>query len=611
MLFGSVRMAAQTGKCAEIVARYSDLGPSEMAQEAKALRQSYDPDSRCAGIHLQMKADPKNAMKTALAVIRSGGSKERQTALNCGMEYCGAGFPAAVVRQFGKLSAAAQTDVVRWYGDNHVAEGTDNIVKSISKGSGELVTASLEAASKIGGGQVLSAIASQLGTQYGEAAASALCSFNGDVSSEVMSALSSGDNTTQRNALRVAGARRVHEAYGSVKELTRSADKDVSAAAYEALAGVAASENYGELCSMLEQSDAGSAAMIQKAAMNAVASESGDRQYTLAMKAMQQSSRRGLYYPLLAQSGTSEAIKTLQGEGNAAAEEALLDVENEEMLPIMLAMAKAEEQGAGRDKVLSRYTSLVGKLRMTPEERYIRLCAADGMEPGAETRNGLIAAIGKTRTVQALSFMRKYYAEKDYRDTVAVCVKDIVGSVPDFNGGKNVLVMLEMAKALYAWKMIYDAGAEAVVDDLKDIISKTSETGYSLSTDKVDAGKNGFWNIKKDFGDLDWSFDWCTEGVLTVTLRSVPVFKLDNQRGVQLVGGGEWKPYKSLGEWNTVNIKVAGDRLSVSVNGHDLLDRVPMTDAATGQAVSAKGFIGLEVLGDQLIVRDRRLRVTQ
>lgn len=591
-----------------LIDQYSSLSPAEMMQEAKSMRQTYDMPKRCAGIYLQLKADPANATKTALAVLKTGMKPERQVVLEHASELCGSDFKAAVVKSFSKFVPAAQVDVVRWYGDNNVAEGMANITKSIQKGSKDLVLASLNAASKIGGEQALQAITSQIETQYGNEAAAALRGFNGDVSTSVVAALSSANKQTVVNMLEVADARQVHSAYSKVKELCKSSDSGISTAAQKALGGVATAENFGELCSMLEQAGSGSSAILQQSTMRAIEKEAGNKQFDLASKAMQRSQNRQLYYPIIAQSATDNAIATLQNENNSKANEAMLNLQNIKMLPILFEAAKQKQEGTERDNILSHYIDIASKAKMTPEELYIRLFMLDQLNPGKEQRNAMFAAMGQKPTVQALSYMRGYYDADGFYETIAQSVKNILRSDADLNGGKNVRVMLEIAKSVYGRKLILDSSAEADFDQVTALIDNHKDKGYSLSTEIINAGKNGFWNTTEEFEDFDMSFDWCTGGVLTVTLRSMPILILDNQRGAQIAGSSEWKHYDSLGDWNTTNIKVAGDRLTVSVNGHELFTKVLMTNPEAGQPLVKRGTVGLEVRGDQLIISHRRMR---
>jgi len=588
--------------------RLSATDVGAVVKGAKALQKSENTSLRCAGLRLQMQADNANATKAALKALKGDCSQLRNTALDCGKEYCGDGFASSVMGAYGRLSDAAKLDVVRWCGDNHVAESVDNITMSMSSTNVELATAAIEAASKIGGEKALQAIIAQLGTQNSDAAKTALLSFNGEINSVITQTLSSADKKKVSDALQVASTRRIHEAYGKVVALTKDSDKAVSDAAYDALGGVATAENFGDLCSMLNKSHSDATAKLQQATLKSVQSETQERQYELAVKAMQQADNRSLYYPLLAQAGTSEAIKTLQSEKNAAADNALLTIDNIEMLPIMLDMAKAKAVGGERDAVLSRYIALVTKSQMTAEERYVRLSMADDLNPGAEVRNRIITAMGQTRTLQALSFIRKYYDAAAHNYASAEGVKEIIGHVDDLNGGKNVRALLEVAKAVYEAKAIDDADAGYAVDNIKGLIAKTKTDGYIMSTEQTNMGKNGFWNMKEQFENFNLSFDWATEGVLTVTLRSMPILIMDNSRGVQMVGSTEWKAYESMGEWNTADVKVVDDRLFVTVNGHKLIENAVMKNPEKGKSLNVSGFIGFGVQGESLSVRYTRIR---
>ena len=62
-----------------------------------------------------------------------------------------------------------------------------------------------------------------------------------------------------------------------------------------------------------------------------------------------------------------------------------------------------------------------------------------GMESGASESlgNRFLKAIGNTQTLQALGYMRRYYDSDKYADVAAECIKDIVASHDDLNGGRH------------------------------------------------------------------------------------------------------------------------------------------------------------------------------
>lgn len=593
---------------ATLLDRMAGTNKEEARKGAKAFMASGNTAMRCAGLRLWLKTEGENGTKTVVRTLGENNAQMRNTALDCGAEFCGKGVFKAVSNAFRKLPQKAQVDVVRWYGDNHAAEGIGNITRAIDKGKGELLAEAIKAASKIGGEKALEALIGQLGKTNGADAAKALMSFNGNINAGITQALSSKNRNVVMNALPIASARHIHEAYDKVIELAQSDDKELGAKAYDALGGVATAGNFADLCALLNQSGGADMTKIQKAAMEAIKTESGDKQYEMVEKAMNASRTPERYYPLMAQAGTGKAIELLKNEHNDEATKAMLSVDNTDMLPVLAELAKAEEPGEKRDKILSRYLTLADKAQVNPTERYLLLSAGDELHPTESLRNRFISSIGKTHTLQSLSYMRKYYDTPAHIDAVAERVKETVAQNSDLNGGKNVTAMLHIAKSAYADKQIEDADAGYAVDQIKGLMEKTADTGYVMSTEQTKMGKRGFWTIKDKFENFNLSFDWKTKDFLTVKLRSMPILTFDNSKGVKIAGSDEWKTYKSMGDWNTADIKVVDDRMSVTVNGHEIFVNTVMNNPEKDQSLNATGHIGFCGGSDSLTVRYTRIR---
>lgn len=208
------------------------------------------------------------------------------------------------------------------------------------------------------------------------------------------------------------------------------------------------------------------------------------------------------YYPLMAQAGTGKAIELLKNEHNDEATKAMLSVDNTDMLPVLAELAKAEEPGEKRDKILSRYLTLADKAQVNPTERYLLLSTGDELHPTESLRNRFISSIGKTHTLQSLSYMRKYYDTPAHIDAVAERVKETVAQNSDLNGGKNVTAMLHIAKSVYADKQIEDADAGYAVDQIKGLMEKTADTGYVMSTEQTKMGKERILDNKGQIREL-------------------------------------------------------------------------------------------------------------
>lgn len=90
--------------------------------------------------------------------------------------------------------------------------------------------------------------------------------------------------------------------------------------------------------------------------------------------------------------------------------------------------------------------------------------------------------------------------------------------------------------------------------------------------------KRGFWVMHDELTDFDMAFDWRAEGLLTLSLHSTPILKFDAKRGVCVEGENKWHKFETVGEWSTANVSVKGNKLSVAVNGKQLVSQAqPLT----------------------------------
>lgn len=97
-------------------------------------------------------------------------------------------------------------------------------------------------------------------------------------------------------------------------------------------------------------------------------------------------------------------------------------------------------------------------------------------------------------------------------------------------------------------------------------------------TEQTSMEKRGFWVMHDELTDFDMAFDWRAEGLLTLSLHSTPILKFDAKRGVCVEGENKWHKFEAVGEWSTANVSVKGNKLSVAVNGKQLVSQAqPLT----------------------------------
>lgn len=283
-----------------------------------------------------------------------------------------------------------------------------------------------------------------------------------------------------------------------------------------------------------------------------------------------------------------QAVDRLRAISDPEADKLLLAEDKKAALTSLLALA-AKREGEARDAVLARYVVLAEQTDLASGERYLALRAADELNPSDDLRRKIIVALGTTRTVQALAYIRQYYDSRTMADAAGVAVWDIVCHNPDANGGRYVRNMLTASKQAYV-RHYEEQGSGDAIDDLFATIDECAEQGYSFSTTVTNMGKRGFWNMYDELKDFALAFDWKTDGTLVVNLRSMPILTLDSTMGARLAGGKEWKKFGDAAPWRTCIVHVEGDKVSVCVNGHDVFTNERLANPE-GKTVNASGTI--------------------
>lgn len=575
----------------KLLDRLADKNAYEVYKAGKSLSANKQIHIRCAALNLILKTAGAKRDTEFIKALKDNNAQYRNTALLYASDCGDVSMANVVAKALPQLKDDAATDAIRWLGNCHAEAQSKAVVKAMDNKNSTLALAAIEAAGKTGGPHCLDALIEQLDGQHADAARNALLCFNGDVKFAIAQTLDNKNGQVVINALDIARQRKIHSTYNKVLELTADKNPEVAKAAYEALGGVATAENIKELCKLMEKTQGDQTAHLQQAIMNAMKPLDADKQFDMAVQTMNTSARRALYYPILAQAGNGNAIRTLQEENNKEANEALLRVDNTDMLPILLDMAKDQDE-TGKDRILNRYLTLANRAPVNATERYILLRSGNELEPSTPLRNKYITALGRTHTLQALAYMRKFYDEPDNADATAEAVKEIVGHNEDLNGGKAVKELLETAKNRYAHQY-ENADAGYAIDELNGMMHKTAAEGYSMNRDRTKMGVKGYWSLNGNFENFNMSFDWNAEGEMGVNLRSMTVFTLDRNKGLRMTGSEEWIPFRSMGPWNTVNIKVVDDRVNISVNGNELVTNAVM-NCPDGSTFKTTGNIGFQ-----------------
>ena len=618
---------------------------------AKALLKDTDKSHvRGAALDIVVSVDGKKALPYLIAALKNDNRDYRVNALRLSESIADEAWYATLAKTLkGKADASVKADILNWLGTNHVTSQVDEVVALMNASDEEVALAAIGAAGKIGGESALSALIAQLGGAHSPAAEKALLAFNGKVDAGILKALDS-EKKVLLPAMRIASARSMEEGAEKVFGLLTSSDAEISGAAYQALAGVVEPSHFNQLSALLEKGQQVPA--IQKAMKNVLLSLSKADQLANIQSCMGKSSNVSLYYPVLAQVGTSDAIaeirKGYEGNHKQAAYEALLTIDNGEMITVLFEMAQTDKANA--QAILNRYTDLVSKSEQNPIQKYQSYSQALELASDAKLQNRLIGLLGGTHTYQALLVVAPYMDNQPTAEAAAGAVRTIVSKNIETLGGEQIRAMLN--KAITCFEAVGDADAGYAIDDIKGMLERLPEVETSpkfvLSGEEAKEGfevlfdgenldqwtgnkinyvpMNGVINVsahyggdgnlytKKEYSDFIFRFEFCfmKEGVnngvgirtpmgvdaayegmeIQILDHDAPIYK--NLREYQVHGSVYGiipaKRIKSpkLGTWNTEEIWVKGDRIKVTVNGEVILDG-NIRKACKGHNVSKDG----------------------
>ena len=623
----------------------------EAGAAAKALLKATDKSHvRGAALEVIVAVAGKKALPLVAAALKNEDRAYRVNALRLSESVADENWYATVAKTLqGKADASVKADVLNWLGTNHVASQVEAVVAQMGASDEEVALAAIKAAGKIGGEAALESLVAQLGGAHGDAAEKALLAFNGKVNAGVLKALDA-EKKVQLPALRLASARSMEESADKVFELLSSQDAAVREAAYAALAGVVEPKDFGRLAQWLEKGNQVPA--VQKAMKQALLPLAKEDQLATIQPCMSKAANPSLYYPVLAQVGNTQAIaeirKGYEGHTKQAAYEALLTIDNAEMIDVLFEMAQADKEHS--QAILNRYTDLVSKSAQKPIQQFQSYSQALALATDVKLQNRLIGLLGGTHAYQALLVVEPYMDNQATSEAAAGAVRTIVSKNIETLGGEQIRAMLK--KAITCFEAVGDADAGYAIDDIKAMLEKLPEMetspkfelsaqetkdGFEVLFDGEDMsqwigntidyvpmngaicvsanyGNGGNLYTQKEYSDFIFRFEFCfmKEGVnngvgirtpmgvdaayegmeIQILDHDAPIYK--NLREYQVHGSVYGiipaKRIKSpkLGTWNTEEIWVKGDRIKVTVNGEVILDG-NIRKACKGNNVSKDG----------------------
>ena len=360
------------------------------------------------------------------------------------------------------------------------------------------------------------------------------------------------------------------------------------------------------------------------------------------------------------------AFNTQKGEAKKIAFESLLNRNDFETAQELYAICTDPLLLMYFDKAFENYVRLVSNQNVKDEKRVIYLREAMKICQNAEQSKIIIQEIGKTNSFQALLFAGALL-DSPNKKTAAQAIMDIALNNKSFTGDvvKNLLLrvmdILDNPDADYQREAISNHLNEIANDEgfvsifngknlsgwkglVKNPIERATMSSAVMEKEQKKADEQmvkswkvengllvfdgpGYDNIctQKQYGDFEMYIDWKLDPAgkepdAGIYLRGTPQVQIwDISRrdvGAQVGSGGLYnnkfnqsKPLmiadNRLGDWNTLYIKMTGDRVSVKLNGQLVVDNVILENYwDNSQPIFSVEQIELQAHGSKVYYRD-------
>lgn len=331
-------------------------------------------------------------------------------------------------------------------------------------------------------------------------------------------------------------------------------------------------------------------------------------------------------------------FKNGSGLAKDAAFDALLDWKGIEAADELYAICSDVASATYFDKALAAYVKLVSNPVFSGENRLLGLRKAMEISKTNEQKVAILRRIQQTGTYLALLYAGEFLDANDVtvRSAAAYAVAGIALSNKDYTGDpvkgllKRVMTMLDGEDARYEINAVKEhvetlpnevgfvsifngkdlAGWKGLVEN-PIVRAKMKPDQLAKAQEKADENMRRDWKVEKgalvfdgtgydnlcsekQYGDFEMYVDWMLdpkgpEADAGIYLRGTPQVQIwDTARvnvGAQVGSGGLYnnqvnpsKPAKvadnKLGDWNTMYIKMIGDRVTVLLNGEKVVDGV-------------------------------------
>ena len=617
----------------------------DVVEDAAKLSKSTDANDRCRALWIYADQLGAKSAKKMVAALKDNDKSVRTSALRASAPFADATFYAMVVKAYPKLSEAAKVEVLTWLGDKK-ADAVLDFVLSEAQGNGYTAKAAIEAAGKIGGESSADVLFGLLSNQaLSQDALAALRYTAVDLTDRIVAKLPEAGGVELVALLDLASDRRIYEAAPVVMKYALSEDAEVAAKAAVALAGVVKASDFETVAKMTDAATVNEVAFEDalKVAAKGIPSE---ELYTKALALIESAANPERFYSSLALSGKDEAVFYLSpkyyNQGSEAALLAIAQMNNRRAINVLLKAAETDQS------YLKRVIEITDATITDNDRKSVEYCKALDKTTDPKIKKSIVWSLGNIPTMNAFIKLGSYLDDPDLAYPAANGVKYIASQCAsdlDYNA-LNVI----LTKAIPIFEKAGGADDGYAIDEIKKILSdakpfkkyelsaEEKAEGFELLFDGTDLSKwvgdtvgympvNGTIQVtagygdeknlytKKEYEDFVFRFEFrfnkpgVNNGVGVRSPRGVDaayygmceVQVLDHDAPMyadlmeyQVHGSiygivpAKRVVHKPLGEWSVEEIRVVGDRVTVTLNGEVIVD-ANVREACQGHNVAPDG----------------------
>ena len=376
--------------------------------------------------------------------------------------------------------------------------------------------------------------------------------------------------------------------------------------------------------------------LLQKALCAALEDMPAEEQFKTVERFVANGGSPVRYYPVLAQAGhCKDAVKMLaEGYGSGAGNEAfnaLMKVDDYNAADVLFDIAGKDKEKS--EIALQRFVTLVSSSSLDALAKVQKYSDVMRMNPSVKVQNSILSAVKAVPVMPAFLLASKCLDNKETAYRAADAVKNIASKTSDEIDYSALKASLEKAVKIYEAAGGADDGY--AVDEIKKMLAglqapaekfvlpeDEAKAGFEILFDGTDLSKwtgntEGYTPVngtifvtanygnaknlytKKEYKDFVFRFEFCfvkpgvNNGVgirtpmgkdaaywgmceVQILDHDDPIYK--DLREYQVHGSAygiipaKRVVHKPLGEWNYEEIKVVGDRVTVTLNGEVILD---------------------------------------